>query len=377
MKFSIAPFIGRIYILLCAIVATIISVLIIYQCYNSKLFSDSPLLKLIIPIIIITGLYGLILPTQVPHKIGITPDPITQKYLDVTTKKKLKYRIAPNDKIEVYEIPRLIWRQKVIYIGIALLTIDQCNLANIITNTLESQSVNILRQELSFWQGVASVTTNSFQLWKPFTKWYIQYLSKFVDSIDYSFESNIFNSYIINKIKNRELDVFEDYVRPKNKSIATLCARQLDKSCAYMWTAAYALLTDTELSVKEKQLPKYQDVCQLANLSIIEDLSPQKVINGLNERLNSNLSNTELIQLDKDQSEQICSHIVKNCPLVEVVEVTKVKLQWVTQIPSFIIICRKRKSIVDLNEHTKLIEKQLQSVANNLDGDWTILVVYK
>ncbi|OKH45296.1 hypothetical protein NIES2101_26675 [Calothrix sp. HK-06] len=376
MKFSIAPFIGRLYILCCTICATIISILIIYQCYNSKLFSDSILLKIVLPLAITTGLFSLILPTQVPHKIGIVPDTLTQKYLDETVGKKLKYRIAPNNKIEIYEIPKLIWRQKIVYIGIVFLTANQCILEDTITNAIKAQPANILKSELTFWQGIESVTSNSFQLWKPFTQWYIKYLAKLVDDSDYSSANYVFNHYIVNKIKNKEFNIFENYIFSKNKEFASNSARELDKICASMWLAAYALLTNTALTIDELNLPKYRDVCQLASLGII-DLSPQKVINGLNERLESSSYKTQLIELDDAQRTRIYNHITENCLHVDVVGVAKRKLQWMPEVPSFIVTCRQRKSFIDFNERTRLIQKQLQIAANSLDGDWTVIVIDK
>lgn len=375
MKFSIAPFIGRLYILCCTICTTIVSILIIYQCYNSKLFSDSILLKIVLPIAITIGLFSLILPTQVPHKIGIAPDALIQKYLDETVGKKLRYRIAPNNKIEVYEIPKLIWRQKIVYIGIALLTTNQCVLEDIIINALKTQQANILKRELIFWQGIESVTSNNFQLWKPFTKWYIKYLSGIVDNSNYHHESYSFNSYIIDKIKNNEFNIFENYIRSQSKEFVSISAKNLDKICTNIWVAAHALLTNTELTINEVNLPKYQDVCQLASLGII-DLPQVQVSNGLNERLDSSYE-TQLIKLSHAQRTQIYSHITKNCPHVDIIGVAKRKLQWLPEIPSFVITCRQRKSFIDFNERTCLIQKQLQIAANSLDGDWTIVVIDK
>lgn len=374
MKFNIAPFIGRIYVLCCTICAAIVSGLVAYQCYNSKLFNDSVLLKVILPVVIIAGLFSLILPTQVPHKVGIAPDALTQKYLDKTVNKKLSYRIAPNNKIEVYEIPRLVWRQKIIYIGIALLTTNQCVLEDIIINAIKTQPGNILRRELKFWQGVESVSSNSFQLWKPFTQWYIKYLLKLVDNDNCHPESYTFDYYIINKIKNKEFNIFENYVSSREEF--TNIAKNLDKACTDIWVAVHALLTNTELTISEANLPKYQDICQLASLGII-DLSPQKVINGLNERLESSSYETQLIKLDDAQRTRIYNHITKSCPHVDVVEVAKRKLQWMPEIPSFVITCRQRKSFIDFNERTRLIQKQLQIAANSLNGDWTIVVIDK
>lgn len=373
MKFSIAPFIGRLYILCCTICATIISILIIYQCYNSKLFSDSILLKIVLPLAITTGLFSLILPTQVPHKIGIVPDTLTQKYLDETVGKKLKYRIAPNNKIEIYEIPKLIWRQKIVYIGIVLLTANQCILEDTITNAIKAQPANILKSELTFWQGIESVTSNSFQLWKPFTQWYIKYLAKLVDNDNCSYDYT-FDYYIIDRIKNNKFHIFESYVSSREEF--TNIAKKLDKLCVRIWVAAHALLTNTELTINEVNLPKYRDVCQLASLGII-DLSPQKVINGLNERLESSSYKTQLIELDDAQRTRIYNHITENCLHVDVVGVAKRKLQWMPEVPSFIVTCRQRKSFIDFNERTRLIQKQLQIAANSLDGDWTVIVIDK
>lgn len=374
---NIAPYIGRLYILFCVLVTTLISVLVIYQSYSSKIFRDSPLLQFGIPILTIIGLYGLILPTQKPQKLGIKPDTLTQGYLDNTVNTKLQYRIAPNNKIEVYEIPKLIiWRQKIVYIGITLLTADRDILAKHILDSINTSSVNTLKRELSFWQGIASVTSNNFQFWKTFTTWYIRCLSKFVDN-NYPPESNIFNYYIVDKIKKKEFNIFEEYIKQNsNDKFAIIAAKQLDEYCRKMWIAAHAIITNTELTLNEAELPGYQDVSQLASLGLI-GLPPEKIIDGLNERLNYDTNNTCSVQINDTQYDKIISTINKNCPHVHVNHIVKKNIQILPEIPSFIVTCTQHKSLFDINERTKLIEKQLQSIVNNLNGDWTIVVVNK
>lgn len=375
MKFtSMVSIIGRLYILLSVGIATLLSALMVYQAYNSN-FLNSPLLKIGIAASAIAGLYGLILPTQTPLKLGIKAEALTQKYLDEIVSRKLEYRIAPNNKIEVCEIPHLIvLRKKIVYVGIALLIIDKNILAKLILSEIDVSSVNPLKRELAFWQGIASVTSNNFQFWKPFTNWYIHYLIKIIGNIDYSFNSNnVFNYYIINKLKQKEFDIFESYVRKSNHEFAILSAAQLDKYCQKMYVVGHAIFSNTELTYGT-ELAKYEDVCQLMNLGIL-NVSPEIINNGLIERLNFNPNAVIPAQLSNFQQTRIIREITKICPHIYVAKITKRKLQYLPQIPSFVVTCVQHKTYLDINERTSLIEKQLQSKINKLEGDWTIIVI--
>lgn len=378
MKFTnISQYFGRLYILFGILVSTLLSLLLIYQAYNSK-FLNSSLLKIVIPGLAIIGFYALILPTQTPQKLGIKPNSSTQRYLDEIVNRKLEYRISPNDKIEIYEIPQwIIWRKKVVYIGVALLINDKDILAQLILNELNTSSVNPLKQELAFWQGIDSVTSNNFQFWKPFTNWYIHHLSNIADTNNSpSNISSIFNYYIINKLKQKEFDIFESYVSSSNNQVAISSAIELDKYCKKMWLAGHAILSNTELTLDNAELPKYEDVCHLGILDVV-DISPEIIELGLIERTALDSYTMLPLKLNDVQYMQIAKKIAAICPHVYVTGIAKKQLQYLPQIPSFVVTCVQQKTYFDINERTHLIEKQLQSKINEMNGDWTIIVTNK
>lgn len=365
--------IGRLYILFNIAIATLISALIIYQAYHSN-FLNSPLLKITISALAIAGSYGLILPAQTPTKFGIKPEITTQTYFDKLIKRKLEYRIAPNNKIEIYEVPHfIVFRKKIVYIGIALLTSDRNVLAKLILNKIDAPSVNPLKKELAFWQGIASVTSDNFQFWKPFTNWYIRHLKGFVSDVNcpLKHEENTFNSYITAKLQANEFDIFESYVRSKNSTFIGE-AINLDSYCKKLYIAGNAILTNKELTYGD-ELVKYEDVCQLANLDII-NLSKKIIDNGFDERHSLNIEQVIPIQLTDTQYAQIVQIFADICPHIYIMEIAKKKLKYVPEIPSYVIKCIQQKTHFDINERTNLIQKQLQSKLNELQGDWTIVV---
>ena len=85
----------------------------------------------------------------------------------------------------------------------------------------------------------------------------------------------------MDKIKKKEFNIFEEYIKQNsNDKFAIIAAKQLDEYCRKMWIAAHAIITNTELTLNEAELPGYQDVSQLASLGLI-GLPPEKIIDGL------------------------------------------------------------------------------------------------
>lgn len=314
MNTNIILIVGRLYVLFNIAIATLLSILIVYQAYHSN-FLNSPLLKITISTLAIAGSYGLILPAQTPIKLGLNLDKATIIYLDELIERKLEYRIAPNDKIKIYEIPHfIVFRKKIVYIGIALLTLDRNVLAKLILNQINSPSVNPLKKELTFWQGIASVTSDNFQFWKPFTNWYIRYLKGLLQHINYSLEldeENAFKSYITTKLKSNEFDIFESYVKSKNNTFIGE-AIKLDSYCKKLYIAGNAILTNKELTYGD-ELVKYEDVCHLANLDII-NLCQKTISNGFDERHSGNTKEVIPIQLTDIQYAQIVQIFADICP---------------------------------------------------------------
>lgn len=370
-----ALILGRLYILFSVIVATLISSLMIYQAFHSKLL-DSIVLKIGISSLTIIGLYSLILPTQTPSKFGVKPDVSTKNYLDKIIGKKLNYIIAPNNKIGVYEIPHLIiFRKTIIYIGIGLFKEDKNVFTKFILDKLNQSSVNPLKKELAFWQGIASVTSNNFQFWKAFTNWYINYLSKLVaknEHCDKSNKNDDFNSYVINSIKQNKTNILETYIRKSNQEFAVNDAINLDNLCRNSYLAGYAILNEKELTY-ETGLTKYEDTFNLLNWDIPEIL--QSIIEkGLNERLNFDIKNTVTANFSDTQYAQILEQLTKISPHIDILKIDIVRLKYLPQIPTYIVFCIQKKTYFDINERSRLIEIQLQSKLNELSGDWKILV---
>ena len=347
----------------------------IYQAFHSNFLNSIPL-KVGISSLTIVGLYSLILPTQTPSKFGVKPDASTQNYLDNIVGKNLNYIIAPNNKIEIYEIPYfIIFHKTIVYIGIGLFKEDKNVLTKFILDALNQSSVNLLKKELAFWQGIASVTSNNFQFWKAFTNWYTNYLNKIVDKnehFDSSSRNDDFNSYVINSIKQNKINILEAYIRKSNQELAVNNAINLDNLCRNSYLAGYAILNEKELS-HETGLSKYENTFQLLNWDT-PGISQSIIEKGLNERLNFDIKNTVAANFSDTQYAQIVEKLTKISPHIEILKIDKIRLEYLPQIPTYIVFCIQKKTYFDINERSRLIEIQLQSKLNELSGDWKIVV---
>ena len=367
-----------IYIVSSFLIATALIGLFISRIYVSKLV-EAPILKAIISMLVIAGVYGSILPTQIPQKVGVKPSLKLQSYLEKLVGKKLEFRITPSCDISIVESPYFIlWRRQTVYIGIPLL-LDTDTAKNHIIQAIEQASVNSLRRELDFWLGIASVTSNNFQIWKPFTKWYINYLKSVNDSnLEKSTKVNNqdFKLHFLSSVQAGNTNIMTSYVKEKGKNDDLLVeASQLDSVCSNLWNTACHFYNETKGLSLTGNLPKYQELCQLVSLDLI-DIPLDKLETGLAERTEKITAYSKLCQVNLSEDEyihiqQVIRDILSD---VEIITIAKRELEYFPQIPSFVVVCCSKQSYLDRNEKIILIQKQLQSKINQISGDWTVIV---